>query len=80
MLASVISWLCAVEDLCSDPLARADRAVDRAVRDGRRLGAGPVHASERLPQQMSVARERAEREMRHGASAGPFLASTTKSR
>src|SRR6185369_12178148 len=62
-----------VEDLRRDTLAGTNGPVDRAVRDGGRLGARPVHATERLPQQMSVACERAEREMRHRASARPFL-------
>ena len=41
----------AVEDLGRGALARAHGAVDRAVRRRRRLGAGPVHPSERLAEQ-----------------------------
>src|SRR6476659_4261146 len=63
----------AVEDLSGGALARADRAVDRAVRHGGGLGAGPVHPTERLAQQVPVAREEPGRQMREGATTRPVL-------
>src|SRR5438094_7931308 len=63
----------AIEDLGGRPLARPYGAVDRPVRDGRRLGPGPVNAPERLVEQPPIAREDPRREMRHRTAARPFL-------
>src|SRR5882724_282517 len=63
----------AIEDLGGRPLARPYGAVDRPVRDGRRLGPGPVNAPERFLEQPPVAREDPRREMRHRTAARPFL-------
>src|SRR5436309_15751932 len=67
-----------IEDLGCRPLARPYGAVDRPVRDGRRLGPGPVNAPERFPEQPPVAREDPRREMRHGAAARPCLLPPTR--
>ena len=61
------------QDLLADPLARAHRAVHRAVRRRRRLGAGPVQPPDRLAQPPAVLGEHAGGEVAHGAAARPAL-------
>ena len=53
-------------------LTREDGTVDRAVRFRRRLGPGPVHAAERLPEQRSVLGEDARRQVCHRTAAFHF--------
>ncbi len=65
--------LCVFEYLCCRPLTRTDSAVDRAVRYGRGLGPGPMNSTERLAQQVPVAREDARAEVRERAPARLWL-------
>src|SRR5262245_37125941 len=71
--ADMVHTLRAVEDFGRGAFAAARRAFHRAVGNGRRLGAGPVDAAERLAQQWSVAVEDAGPEMRHRTAARPHL-------